>query len=478
MPTTFDYLFVNDVITSMINNNIYEPMIIATEGGYRPSLAKTWFVESDTIFVVTLVENLRFSDGTAVEDSDIIYSLSRLSESTNPMFRTLISMINIRSFDIENSNTIRIKHQGSSNLIVTYLTRVVLYKKEHMENNDAQFLQNNPMSTGEYYLYSVSDERVILKKNPFHRDFKQNRYSPEVVELMLVPSLTDQFQMLLNDEVDFVMNVPHNRFNELLYDKRFTTFSRESCSYIYMMFDTVSDVVKDVNLSRNPFKDRRVRRAMAHAVDIRSFIETELNGLANSLAIPAMRHLYGYPEHLDFYEYDISQSKQLLSEAGLSDGFDMSIVVFSRPINNSVAEFIKASLSDVNINVSLVYKETTDFINSLQNDSPPVYILSSTWSRAITAICSTLFTHFLFEKNNDFPHINELILLIESMNELHTQLPMLYKQLAEYIYEEAAILPLIQPLDLSAISNDFKFNASFEYNFPTMLLFTDFKKNR
>ena len=76
----------------------------------------------------------------------------------------------------------------------------------------------------------------------------------------------------------------------------------------------------------NPFKDKRVRQAMAHAIDI----EPILHDLMGELFIPAgmivAPGVNGYAPELDQPPpYDPEKAKALLVEAGYPDGFSVTL---------------------------------------------------------------------------------------------------------------------------------------------------------
>jgi len=479
MPTSFDFLHSIELNTILVNNNIYETFIKQVGNLEIPIFANTWFVESDSIFVVRFKEGVRFSDGSFVTDDDVLYSLNRTLHHPNSRFRSVLQ--NILSIEVRGRNVLVIHFKGNSNLITLLLNGTAIYKADYLRENDDEFLRNNPLSIGEYYLYSRTDDRITLKRNTFHRNYRQNRTAPNRVELIHVPHDSDQVQMLLNNEVDFIWHFPLTSYLDISGDKRFYYRIRERNAYTGLMLDAKRDISPGINLEVNPLRDKRVRHAIVHALDINSFIREQLHGQASPIVIPAMRYLIGYPDHLEYYRYDIEYSKYLLSLAGFPNGFDLSISITAGILGIAISDFIKKSLKKVNINVHFNVYEINNFRDGLLLNPPSAFIYTRVWGRAVTNILPPTADIFIPASptvpsmnivGNEVVHIVELLFSLERMSRLDSRFPEGIMRLAEYIYDEAMVIPLFQPNDISVI------NRRFDYSFPTedlTLSFTDFK---
>ena len=474
MPMTFDYVLMNDTVSIFVNNNIFETFLRRIDGRDVPVVANTWYLKNDSTFVVQFKSNLRFSDGEFVTDDDIIYSLNRTKNTET--WRDSV----INSFEINEGNLLYIHFSGSPAPITLFLSQVVIYKAEYLKKGDDIFLRDNPMSTGEYYLYYKSAEKMVLKKNRFNRNYRINRLSPDVVELINVPSIYTRVEMLLNNEVDFIRHLPFSAYADLLNNDRFVTFYQAGNSYTFMMLDATRTQSPGINLRVNPLRDGRVRHAIAHALDMQSFIDDRLMGHGNTLAIPAMRYLIGYPDHLEYYKFDIAHSKSLMSQAGFSDGFDIQICVVSGYLNNYLAEFIKESLKQININVEINFHNANVFRTAINANPPSAYISTAVWPDGVENVLPALANKFFIGDsilganvmNNYAPHIQELIITIFGLSSLDHRLTEMYVRLADYVYDEAMVIPLFQPYNLSAVNN------SFSYEHSSIVLFSNFKIRR
>ncbi len=107
------------------------------------------------------------------------------------------------------------------------------------------------------------------------------------------------------------------------------------------------------NMTKAPFKDPRVRRAIAHAVDRRAIVDTLLAGFATpstSALTPIMR---GYA-NLGEIPYDLERARSLLRDAGYPNGFRTTIATTPRyPMGVELAEVLASQLKLVGIEASI-----------------------------------------------------------------------------------------------------------------------------
>jgi peptide/nickel transport system substrate-binding protein len=137
-----------------------------------------------------------------------------------------------------------------------------------------------------------------------------------------------------------------------------------------------------------PFQDRRVREAIAHAIDYKSIIHTVLNDLATQWIGPVPPGFPYYNESisgLQPYEFDPAKAARLLADAGykstLPDGTVLNGAGKSFPSFNflydsdasteaQVSEIISSELHSVGVNVvltPLTFKQYANVITSTEN---------------------------------------------------------------------------------------------------------------
>ena len=117
-----------------------------------------------------------------------------------------------------------------------------------------------------------------------------------------------------------------------------------------------------------PLSDVRVRQAICYAVDrqaINDFMFGGKSTLIGSHMIPSLETWYE-PKTVETYTYDVQKAKDLLTEAGYPDGFEMTITVpssYSQHVDT--AQIIADQLSLVGIKVKLNKIEWTSWLSDV-----------------------------------------------------------------------------------------------------------------
>jgi len=152
---------------------------------------------------------------------------------------------------------------------------------------------------------------------------------------------------LVKGEIDLAADVPAERVKEL-ESGRNTRVVSQTGQQIYIGLDT---------LKVEPLKDRRVRQALNHAVDVDAIVRDVLGGQAVRLSGPFFPGMVGYDASIKPYAFDPERAKRLLAEAGYASGFSASLDV---PVGyqgamklKDVGETVASYLGKVGVNAKL-----------------------------------------------------------------------------------------------------------------------------
>ena len=118
---------------------------------------------------------------------------------------------------------------------------------------------------------------------------------------------------------------------------------------------------------RDPIvKDVRVREAIARGLDVATFTKDILKGVTQPADGVAMPTSWAYDPTVKMPSYDVEKAKQLLAEAGYSNGFTLNWSINSGNLfRQQFSTFAQAQLAKLNIKVNIMNPEWPVFLDSV-----------------------------------------------------------------------------------------------------------------
>ena len=129
------------------------------------------------------------------------------------------------------------------------------------------------------------------------------------------------------------------------------------------------------NFEREPFKDVRVRQAIAYAINKEDIVNVVLegNGVVSNTVVG--RPIPGCDTTVEGYPYNPEKAKELLAEAGFPDGFKTTIKT-SGDTRNQEAVLIQANLAEVGIEAEIILLDWGAYLESINGGDMDTYIIS------------------------------------------------------------------------------------------------------
>jgi peptide/nickel transport system substrate-binding protein len=182
----------------------------------------------------------------------------------------------------------------------------------------AREINENPANTqwiglGPYRLTSFSQQAVEAERFPGFFDPEQGGYVDRI-RWRHIPGDDAAFQALLNGELDFSVRISSDQYFGAATEA--PAFRERFCKgYFYLgSFNYVP-----WNLRRPLFQDLRVRKALAQACDLETFVRTVAHGLAELPTGPQCFFGPAYNRDVQRLPFDLERAQELLAEAGWYD---------------------------------------------------------------------------------------------------------------------------------------------------------------
>jgi dipeptide transport system substrate-binding protein len=120
------------------------------------------------------------------------------------------------------------------------------------------------------------------------------------------------------------------------------------------------------NVEKKPFDDKRVRQALNLATNKDAILKAVYQGNGQVAKNPIPPILWSYNDAVKDYPYDPAKAKELLTQAGLGNGFELELwyLPVTRPYNpdgKRMAEMIQADWEKVGVKAKLVTYEWAEY---------------------------------------------------------------------------------------------------------------------
>jgi peptide/nickel transport system substrate-binding protein len=277
---------------------------------YTNGLAKDVTATAADNFVVTLKDDIKFSNGNPVTADDVVYSFTRMLDPDlnvygGSVLRGLLEVSGVTKVD---DRTVNLKlTQGVSNLkeaLCAYVCAIVPVGYERFDGDPT-----TQIGTGPYMLkeFEVGKQSIHLK-NPYYWEAGKPIF--DEVHIIDFADADALINALLADQIDVAGDIPSAAVETVNGTDGYKVLNSAGGGWL-----TISMAV-----DQEPFTDVRVRQAMRLIVDRDAMVEQVLAGygrVANDLYAPLDAAYLGddVPQRVQ----DLDAAKALLAEAGKSD---------------------------------------------------------------------------------------------------------------------------------------------------------------
>jgi peptide/nickel transport system substrate-binding protein len=322
--------------------NMYDRLVsfgIRSEGngGYRydstkinPELATSWeLVDDGTAYLFNLREDATFWDGSRVTAADVKWSFDRaVTLGGFPGVQMSAGGMNsVDQFEVVDELTFKVKMTSSNKLTLPDLAvpvPIVINSKVALANATAEdpwateYLHKTPAGGGAYMLerWEPGEQLVYTRFDNW-----KNGPLPAIKRVIVreVPNSSTRRALVEKGDADVALGLPNKDSKELSEAGKLTVVST-----------TIDNSMHAVGLNMNfePFKNVKVRQAVAFAMPYQKIFDTAAYGLGAKMwgGASTSPTTTVWPQPFP-YDTNIQKAKLLMAEAGYADGFEVPLSI-------------------------------------------------------------------------------------------------------------------------------------------------------
>lgn len=414
--------------------NLFEGLMRPTaDGEMTPAVAESVTVDG-TVYTFTLREGIRFHNGKFVTVEDIVYSIDRTRDPENVTThaRGLHVITRVETID---DRTVEIEIEEPDNEFLPSLTVAIIPQGY---DNQAR----HPIGTGPFRFVSYSPQEYLTMAR-FDDYWGKPAYLDEIT--FRVFSGGEALALALQAEaVDIAARLTVDQIRAL------------PPSFYYL--EGTMNLVQALYLNNAvpPLDNLLVRQALNYAVNVQEIMDILADGMGHPLGSSIYPGLvrYFYAELADAYPHSPARAIELLTEAGVADGFDLRITVPGNFTPHVItAEVIVEQLRAVGIRAEIDLVEWTHWlseVNSGRNFEATVIGLDA---HSLTA--RAMLDRFVSDSSRNFMNFNspvfdETFAAARAATDLDEQIA-LYRELQAILSREAAAVYLQDMANLVAV---------------------------
>lgn len=338
----------------------------------RPQLALRWNVSTDGLSITfNLRPGVRWHDGKPFTSSDVAFSVLEIWKKYHSRGRSTFA--NVVKADTPDPLTVIWRLSKPAPYILSALASIEaqILPRHLYEGKDILTNPRNvaPIGTGPFrFVEWKRGQYIALARNPDYWD-KGKPYLDRVI-FRILPDTAAAATALETGEIQLVSGIAlaYSDIGRLSKLPNIAT-SRRSGQY------TAGVMGFEFNLDKPYFKDVRVRRAFAHAIDRDALVKSVWFGYGRVATGPVPANIKQfYTPDVPSYPFDPDKARALLDQAGFkpgANGIRLSITHDPVPAGEAYArsaEFIRDALGKVGVRVEIRRQDFASFLRRVYTD--------------------------------------------------------------------------------------------------------------
>ena len=293
-------------------------------------LAEGWDLKEENgkpYLDIRIRKGVKFHTGDELTSTDFEFAYNRARDPKTSRFAHLQAQV--ETFEIIDDHHFLIRFKAGDGSYVADNFQLWAMSKNYFDKVGEEKYFQTPVGTGPWKFISrtVKEE---LKLEAFD-DYWNKEHRPSVKNLTIkvIPEDLTRVAAFKTGAVDWIDAVPPSMVEEFKAMPGVQTASLTTPNNLYLALDAVSE--------GSPFKDVRVRQALAYSIDTDAIIKSVLFGQGERYA-EVGKGTVGYDPDLKPYPYDPQKARSLMAEAGYPNGFDIPCYNLTTPREPNIKE--------------------------------------------------------------------------------------------------------------------------------------------
>jgi dipeptide transport system substrate-binding protein len=396
-PRTFNPQMGSDGPTfNASSRTIYNRLVDFEKGGTKvvPSLAESWSTSKDKLQVtfklrkdVAFQSTAWFKPTRSFSADDVVFTFNRMLKKDHP-FHTVNGGVYEYFTSMEMDKLIKEVKKVDAQTVTFILSRPETPFLANMAMDFASILSAEygdklvaaktlekmdlePVGTGPFkFVRYEKDSQIRFEA---HEGYFEGKSKIEKLVFAITTDPSVRAQKLKRGECQFVAEPSVLDLPSLKKEIKVSVIEQEGLNVGYLA----------LNVEKKPFGDKRVREAIAKALNRKTYLDAIYQGQATVAVNPIPPSMWSYNKTIKDTAFDTAAAKQLLADAGFPNGFETTLwyMPVSRPYNpnaKKMAEMMQADLALIGVKAKLVSYEWGTYLDKARKGEHDMLLIGWT----------------------------------------------------------------------------------------------------
>lgn len=337
-----------------VYRNVFDNILTRDNGGtIIGQIATSWNQTSDSTLELTIREGVTFHDGEALEPSDVVYSVKRITNKDfgSPQLGQFNKIVDASAA----GNVVTLTTDGPYPALMAQLVKLSIVPEHVVEAVGDDAFNAAPIGSGAY-AFAERDRgvSVTLTRND---GYWGDKGPFENAIFRAVPDAATRVADLQAGTADLVVSIDSDAAAQLASSSEVKVLSVPTERVAYM----------GLNLDKPPFNDPEMRRAASLAIDRLGITEGLLQAGEIPMAQMASPAHFGYNPDVPAFEYDLDAAKAIT--AANPDLAATPASMATAPVfDQRIVQALQQMLNDAGFNVSISMTDMPTFLGVVRSE--------------------------------------------------------------------------------------------------------------
>ncbi len=337
-----------------VYRNVFDNLVTRNDAGeIAPQIATRWKYNSDAEIVFDLRDDVKFHDATPLTAKDVAFSINRI---INPAFASpqLGQFNKIVSAAATGNHQVTVKTNGAYPALLAQLVKLSIVPQHVVEAKGDDGFNAAPVGSGPYkFVNWQRGVSVALERND---DYWGEKGAFKTAEFRAVPDAATRIANLQAGTTDLAVGLDADLAAQIE--------NSATAKPLSVLTERVGYVKLNPNLP--PFDDKRVREAVARAIDKEAITQGLLGGVDKPVDQMVTTSHFGYVDGIKGYAYDLEKAKELVKEAGAT-GKAVSFAT-APAFDQRIVQAIAQMIGDTGLTVNIEMTDMATYLKRAQSE--------------------------------------------------------------------------------------------------------------